>query len=319
MSARTMDLSFRAMGTDCMVVVTAGSADARRARRALETGRDEVLACEAALSRFDPDSDLSRLNAVAGTWAPVGERLELALAAALRARVLTGGRFDPTVLPALVAAGYDRSFERLTPGPTRDAAHWRAGAAVQIDRRAHLARIAAGAAVDLGGIAKGWAAGRAMARMANTWPGMLGGIVDLGGDMAVTGAAPSGNPWIIGVEDPRRAGTMLGTLSITGGGIATSGRNRRRFGPGRTRHHIIDPATGRPAVAGPLAVTVVAARPEDAEAHATLLSMATPEEAAAHVARHVEVSAVMVPAEGSVVVLGRAPLTPMSTRMEVAS
>src|SRR5204863_493162 len=79
-------------------------------------------ACERALTRFDPASDLSRLNAAAGEWVRVGRRLLDGLAAALGARESTGGRFDPTILPALVAAGYDRSFEQLERRPPRPAA-----------------------------------------------------------------------------------------------------------------------------------------------------------------------------------------------------
>ena len=109
---------WRAVGTTCSAAVTA--APRRRApRRAWRSAprRTEVAACERELSRFDPASDLSRLNAAAGAWTPVGRRLLEALRLALRAREDTGGRFDPTVLPALVAAGYDRSFEQLEERP----------------------------------------------------------------------------------------------------------------------------------------------------------------------------------------------------------
>ncbi len=114
MTSQLQRRSFRAMGTVCEVAVTAGPPDVLLARRALAAAQAEVASCERALSRFDAGSDLSRLNSAAGEWVAVDPLLLDALAAALRGRTDTGGLFDPTILPALVAAGYDRSFELLT-------------------------------------------------------------------------------------------------------------------------------------------------------------------------------------------------------------
>jgi len=190
MSGRLERLEFRAVGTTCAAAVTAGP----RARRALAAARDEVSACEAALSRFDPASDLSRLNASAGAWTRVDRRLVEALRLALRAREDTGGLFDPTVLPALAAAGYDRSFEQLVERAPRRAAGWRAGALIELDEEAGCARLEPGAAVDLGGIGKGYAAMRAVDAMRDVWPTLPGALVDLGGDLALHGAAPGRRP-----------------------------------------------------------------------------------------------------------------------------
>ena len=120
MIGRLIRRSFSAMGTNCAAAVTARSASDPGVGRALAAARDEVEACEQALSRFRRDSDLSRLNAAAGDWVRVDSRLVDALAAALRAREDTDGRFDPTILPALVAAGYDRTFDELVVRPARN-------------------------------------------------------------------------------------------------------------------------------------------------------------------------------------------------------
>ena len=300
--------AFRAMGTTCSAAVTATPRDARRARLALAAARAEVAACEAALSRFDPASDLSRLNDAGGEWTAVDSRLVDALRLALRAREDTGGRFDPTVLPALVAAGYDRSFEQLEERPAARAAGWRAGAAVELDDEAGLVRLEPGAAVDLGGIGKGYAATRALDAMHDAWPSLPGGIVDLGGDLALRGATPEGGPWRIAVADPRRPGARLGVLVLHGGGVATSGRDVRRFGPGGSLHHLIDPETGAPAEAGPLTVTVVAPDAAEAEAHATALGISPAAVAAAHIAAHPRISALYLPHEGAPLPLGEPPL-----------
>jgi thiamine biosynthesis lipoprotein len=307
-SARLERATFHAVGTSCAAAVTAGPQDARRARSALAAAQAEVTACEAALSRFDPASDLSRLNAAGGEWTAVDRRLVEALRLAKRAREDTGGRFDPTVLPALVAAGYDRSFEQLAERPARRASGWRAGAPIELDEPAGKARLHPGTAVDLGGIGKGYAASRALAVMREAWPMLPGGLVDLGGDLALWGETPEGGLWRIAVADPRRPGTNAGVLLLSWGGVATSGRDVRRFGPGRSLHHLIDPATGEPARPGPLAVTVVAPGAAEAEAHATALAISPPAAAAEHVAAQAGISALYIPRDGDAIPLGSPPL-----------
>ena len=304
MIGRLIERPFRAMGTTCKLAVTVRSLDERGADQALAAGRAEVDACERTLSRFDPASDLSRLNAAAGSWVEVDSRLLDALAAALRAREDTDGRFDPTIRPALVAAGYDRTFDELEERPARPATGWRAGAEVDLDPERGRARVESGAAVDLGGIGKGFSADRALFAMHWACPGLAGGLVDLGGDVALAGRTPDGGPWRVAVADARRPGETLTTLAIDAGGVATSGRDRRRFGPNRSLHHLIDPATGSPALAGPLAVTVVAPDPVEAEAHATALAVSTLDHARAHLRRFPHLAALYVPNDGEPVALG---------------
>ena len=308
MIGRLLDRAFRAMGTSCALAVTVRSLDQRGAQRALDAGQAEVESCERALSRFDPDSDLSRLNAASGGWVEVDGRLLDALVLAMRAREDTGGRFDPTILPALVAAGYDRTFEELEERPARTANGWRAAADVEVDPRHGRARVERGAAVDLGGIGKGFSAGRTLLAMALAWPGLPGALVDLGGDLALAGLPPDGRSWRVGVADARTPGETLMTLAIEQGGVATSGRDRRRFGPNRSLHHLIDPSTGAPALAGPLSVTVVAPDPAEAEAHATALALSTLEDARAHLARFPRLAALYVPETGEPVALGALPV-----------
>jgi thiamine biosynthesis lipoprotein len=308
MIGRLIERPFRAMGTLCALAVTVRTVDGREAEQALAAGRDEVEACEQALSRFRESSDLSRLNAAGGEWVEVDARLVDALSAALRAREDTAGRYDPTILPALVAAGYDRTFDELDERPARTAAGWRAGAEVELDVDRCCARVEKGAAVDLGGIGKGFAAGRALFAMHWAWPGLPGALADLGGDVALAGRTPDGGPWRVAVADPRGPGETLATLTLDAGGVATSGRDRRRFGPGRSLHHLIDPATGAPAVAGPLSVTVVAPDPAEAEAHATALAVSTLRDAEAHLSRFAHLGVLYVPEDGEPVALGALPL-----------
>ncbi len=301
-------VEWRAVGTTCSAAVTTGSGEEQRARVALSAAQAEVAACEGELSRFDPASDLSRLNASAGEWVSVGPRLLETLRLAVAAREDTAGRFDPTVLPALVAAGYDRSFELLEERPATRADGWRAGSAIELDEARGRARLEPGTAVDLGGIGKGYAARRALDAMLAAAPDLAGGLVDLGGDIAVRGETPEGGPWRIAVADPRRPGETLAVLALAAGGVATSGRDARRFGPSGSLHHLIDPETGEPAFAGPLTVTVAASDAAEAEAHATTLAIASLEEARAHLAARPALSALYVPHAGPPIPLGNPPL-----------
>ncbi len=311
--------SFSAMGTECVVAATASRSDDRRVRRALLAGRHEVEACEEVLSRFRPASDLSRLNDASGAWLRVDRRLLDVLRVALRVREETHGMYDPAILPALVAAGYDRSFELLNGRLPATPADWRSGAAVELDLASSRVRVEPGAALDLGGIGKGFAAASALWAMREAWLELPGALVDLGGDIAVWGRTPEGGPWGLAVADPRTAGSTLATIEINEGAVATSGRDRRRFGPGRQLHHLIDPATGAPAETGPLAVTVAGIDAGEVEAYATALAVTPVADAAALLSARPRLAALIVPFDRPPFVVGALPLTDDSPPLEVLS
>jgi FAD:protein FMN transferase len=310
--------AFRAMGTNCASAATAGTSDIIPARRAIDAARAEVAACERILTRFDARSDLSRLNRADGAWITVDIRLVEALGAALQAREDTSGRFDPTVLPALIAAGYDRSFELVTERASTPLDDWHAGALIEVDARSSRVRIEPGAAVDLGGIGKGYASTRALHAMRTTWPALTGALVDLGGDISVWGAPPEGGPWLVDIADPRAHDLVARTLRLRSCGVATSGRDARRFGPDGGLHHLIDPATGTPAAAGPLAVTVVAGTAMEAEAHATALAVADIDEARDYVRARPDIAALVIPEFDPPIAIGHLPLVRERPRVRLA-
>jgi thiamine biosynthesis lipoprotein len=278
--------AFRAMGTAVELHL-----DAERADAALLAAEAEFARLEKLLSRFLPDSELSRLNR-GGELAAGPDQLAV-VEAALTARDLTAGRFDPTVHDALVAAGYDRSFELLPAGAGSPVlVGTTCGGGVAIDRATASIRLDPGVRLDLGGIAKGYAADRALAILAEAGPA----LVDAGGDIAVTG-----RPWPVGVETS--AGTI--TLELSDGALATSGRDRRRWSAtGGERHHLIDPATGLPAKGGLLRVTALAATAAEAEVLAKALFLAGDADRAAAEADELELPAVLVTLDGRTVLAG---------------
>lgn len=257
---REMTLPFRAMNTDVLAIVAVEHDRASEAEIAL--GRVEALfsEVEAALSRFRPESELSRLNRSAGKPFRASPLLFDAVDLALRAAQETEGVFDPTILNALVGAGYDRSFEQLAervtdqaPAPSeRSAATWRD---VRLDRGWRLIHLPAGCGIDLGGIGKGWTVDRACQLLRPFGSFAL----DAGGDLFAAGAQADGNAWTVAVDDPRETGADLRVLRVRDRAVATSTIARRRWvQDGKARHHLIDPRTGSPAAGDVLSATVVA-------------------------------------------------------------
>jgi len=272
--AEMLDDSFATMGTIARVVREAdGGID-------LASAFDDI---EHRLSRFDADSDLSRLNADPRACVPVAPLLRAAVAAALRAAMLTAGLVDPTLLGALRRAGYGRSRVQLAAGslpralrsaPPRRPAHpdpaarWRH---VEVDERAGVIRRAPGLELDLAGSAKGWTAD-----LLATQLGRHGCCaVDCGGDVRVMGRR--GAPWEVRVRHPM-TGEPAHTLHVRGGAVATSGIDTRLWesSDGAFAHHLIDPSTGAPAWTGLVAATALAPTALEAEALAKAAVLSGP-------------------------------------------
>ncbi|HYG60669.1 MAG TPA: FAD:protein FMN transferase [Symbiobacteriaceae bacterium] len=224
---------------------------------------------EAALTRFVPESPLSQLNRFQERWVVVPPLLFKALRAALAAARLTGGAFDPTVLDAMEAAGYSRSFDL---GPTPPSAPLPAGRWREVRLAPEFSGVwlPAGVRIDLGGIGKGLAVDGAVARL-RAEPRA---IVNAGGDLAVK-TAPGDPPVLVEVEDPFQPGQVLAQVRVEQGAAATSGTLARRWGPGL--HHIIDPVTGRSAASGVVQATVFTARAAKAEVLAKAAVVLGPE------------------------------------------
>ncbi|HEY2478758.1 MAG TPA: FAD:protein FMN transferase [Solirubrobacterales bacterium] len=272
--------SFECFGGRCAVRVAdhdeaAAAAAARDARQALADAHRT-------LSRFDPGSELSRLNRDPRPEVPASRLLRRVVAAALTAGLHSGGLVDATLVGEIEAAGYadSRDFagpgeDRATPPPhpagPSPRAEW---CLLGVDERTHTVARPPGVRIDPGGIAKGL--------MADLVGESLAGFecfaVDCCGDLRVGGVA--GRPRAILVDDPA-GGKPLHELRIADGAVATSGITRRAWtGPeGRPAHQIIDPASGRPAFTGVVQVTAVAPTGLLAETFAKSALLSGPEDA----------------------------------------
>jgi FAD:protein FMN transferase len=253
--------SFRAMGTTVRVLM-----DERATASAVSSAGEAIRLTfdreERRFSRFRAESELSRINRAAGRPTRVSPIFASVMRLALDSAAATGGLFDPTVLGALKAAGYDRDFDEVVAGargalhPATPCGRWR-----DVILEDDLLCLPSGVGVDLGGLVKGWTVDRAAARVMDA--GLRWALVNAGGDLRIAGGAP---PVSVAIEDPDDPDVELGRLMVREGGVATSSIRSRSWGAGL--HHVIDPRTGSPSETDLIQVTVAASTCAEAEVRA---------------------------------------------------
>ncbi|MSX01806.1 MAG: hypothetical protein F2813_01445 [Actinobacteria bacterium] len=254
-------LSFDAMGTGVHVIY--GGADPQHAALAIS----RVQELERLWSRFLPDSEVSRINAAGGgAVAASPETIDL-VEKAVEGWRITGGLFDPTVLGDLVALGYDRTFKDLealppqAPASDNKASHRSGGReepGVTVDRGGGTVALTSDRGIDSGGIGKGLAADIVATALVEA--GAPGALVNLGGDLRSAGRSPTGG-WRVDVDNPfDPLGPPAARFRLEGDtALVTSSSQGRRWRDGdEERHHLLDPASGRPANSDIASVTVIA-------------------------------------------------------------
>jgi thiamine biosynthesis lipoprotein len=299
---------WRALGTSVQVLTT----DPTSLASAVEAVETVLVDVDLALSRFRPDSELARLNAGDGTWQPVSPLLLQALRIAVDAAAWTDGLVDPTVGTALISLGYDRTYQLMqaeAPGASVVVAPAVGWQWIDIDDENARVRWPAGVVVDLGATAKGLAAD--LAARAAFDVARCGVMVNLGGDLAVAGPAPD-RGWNVLIADsadpdqPAVSGRRH-VVSVSTGGLATSGTRARRWRRGGNElHHLLDPRTGRPTNGPWRTVSVTAATCVLANAASTAAVVAGVD-ALTWLTRH-GFSARLVAEDGSIVVVGSWPV-----------
>ena len=266
-----------------------------RCAAAFDAARAECRTFERRLSRTLPHSDIARLNAAAGEAVAVHPDTAELLQEALRYCADSEGRFDITMGTAVRLWNFHKGTIPSRTDLDEALAHvdWRmidvwsendearegtrpcesgpATSARRLSEQRWFARIRdPKAAVDLGGIAKGWIADRLAELMSAH--GLSSFIVNLGGNVMAHGSKPDGSPWRIGLQDPRRKDGIVGAVAVRDASAVTSGVYERCFErDGRVYHHILDPATGFPVRTDAAGATVVARRSIDAEGYSTTL------------------------------------------------
>ncbi len=257
------------MGSDLHVLTVGGPSDLPvRAHARLEQ-------LEARWSRFQPASELAGVSASAGRRVTVSADTWQLIALMVTAWQRTGGRCDASVLPAIVAAGYDQDLGALprdrpaasiltepvrpTPGLGD----------VELDGDSLSVRLPRGVQLDPGAIGKGFAADLVAAELIGA--GAHGALVNVGGDLVVAGEPVDGGAW--SVELQLAEGPPV-RWTLSDGAVATSSSRRRRWRvDGELRHHLIDPATSAPISDPPATVSTVTGAGWWAEAAATAIAV----------------------------------------------
>ena len=229
-----------------------------------------MLSIENRVSAYIKGSDVQKLNQEAGgDFIPVSKDTQRILQSALQISEKTDGAFDITIGPLKKLWGFDSSGQPRVPDAGEIQSYLKLGNYHQIELKDGSARIGvAGLGIDLGGIAKGYIIDAAVRRLQDA--GVLGGLVECGGDLRVFGHHPNKRTWKIGIQDPRNErGSLIGIASLNDLSIATSGDYERFFVEDGIRyHHILDPENGFPSREA-ISVTVIAPDAMTADALAT--------------------------------------------------
>lgn len=236
------------------------------ASAALDAAEETLRTLDAKLDRHDETSTVSALNRD-GTV----EDAELAQLTDIAQTIgaLSGGAFDPTVAPVMDAWDFTGDAPRVPSDEELSTLLTHVGLE-KLSVDGNTIALSDGAQLDLGGIAKGYAAGRVRTILREA--GVTSAIISLGGNVAAVGKKPDGSAWTVGLQDPDRPEAYFGTVSIEDACVVTSGAYQRYFEEnGVCYHHILDPHTGCPAESGVKSVSVVARDDTLADALSTAL------------------------------------------------
>ncbi len=231
----------------------------RHPLRALRAVQREVGRLERLLSRFDPKSEISRINRSAGlgriklsreTYALLSKAQELSF--------LSGGAFDITIGPLISLWDYKHSKVVPDEAAVLKAISLVGFSDLQLDADSMTAKLMQpGQMIDLGGVGKGYASDKAMEVFRSH--GITSAFTNIGGNVSTLHSKPDGSPWQVGIRHPRQEDQLIGAVSVSGQSVVTSGDYERYFidRQGVRRHHLLDPLTGYPAESELVSVTVV--------------------------------------------------------------
>lgn len=290
-SPTTVSQEFFAMDTVMQITLYNGN------QELLQQGIEEVTRLENLLSVTKPESDIAKANKNGDT--PLSEETASLLQIAKDLNQETNGLFDITVYPAVKTWGFTRDKNRVpnteeltTLLPLIDSN------AIQI--RDNTVTLKKGMEIDLGGIAKGYAADTVANLLEEK--GCTGGILSFGGNVKTIGTKPDGSLFQVAIQDPNNATNALGTLSVGGNtAVVTSGDSQRYFEQdGVKYHHILDPRTAAPAKSDLSSVTVVCASATRADAFATALYIMGLEEGLSFVNQKEDIEALFVTKQGEI-------------------
>lgn len=239
------------------MTLTVYADDQATADEAADACEQRVRELDELLAPDDAGSEIAQLNAAGGDPFAVSDQVRFLVTEALGAARESNGAFDPTVYPLTSAWGFTTGDHRV-PSP-EEIGELRAQVGyqfVQVDDAARMVTLGHGTRIDVGGVAKGYAADELWALLNER--GIDSALFDLGGNVTALGAKPDGSVWKVGIADPAAPDQLAGTLDLVTATVSTSGAYQRFFDEGGVRyHHLLDPATGYPTDSDLASVSVV--------------------------------------------------------------
>jgi len=245
---------------DTFVKIKAYGGSKARVEKAADEALAEVKKVEDSMNFFDPKSEISRINRAAGKKAvEVSDEVLEVISLSKSYGEETAGAFDIAVGPLIPLWGFGENpripsqseIDRVLPLVNLED--------IEIDGETKTVLLKRpGMMIDLGGVAKGYAADKAIETLKKR--GVTQALITTGSTTRVLDSKPDGEPWRIGIEHPRKSGQTIGILNLVDKSVSTSGDYQRYFiKDGKRYHHILDPKTGKPA-GGVMSITVVAGR-----------------------------------------------------------
>ncbi len=258
------------MGTLGEVGIVHG--DERYAQGAIDAAFQELQRVEALLTRYRPDSEVGRTNRLAfSTPQAISSETAGVLQQSLQWAEASQGIFDPCLGQAVGLWDVAERHQPPSPDQVRRYAGRNLFQAFEVGRSGGSDVVLfheEDMGVDLGGIGKGYGVDRTV-EVLRDW-GIQDALVNVGGDLYAMGVSEDGDPWNVGVQSPDDPQALVATLRMSDRGVATSGDYQRYFEyQGRRYHHLLDPETGAPSLAGMRSVTVAADNCMAADAAAT--------------------------------------------------
>lgn len=242
-----------ALGSEVIFTFAYDSSDTERANQLFEQLWQATYRFEQRFSRFLPDSELSTFNRSAGLKMPISAEFAEILKVAKKLSKRTNELFNPFVLPALQRAGYTKSFaEGYTNDSHDDHSTKQVVTIDMLEIGNGWATIPYGTAIDLGGCGKGYLADILANSVPNDW--VKGFWLSIGGDIVGEGYDASHKPWEVSIYGNTDSKKWYIATSGKRFAVATSGISERK---GADWHHIIDPATQKPAMSDISTVTVL--------------------------------------------------------------
>lgn len=292
-NSAAVEAAYTGMGTEM-----AHKAFGRHSMKALRAVENEAQRLERLLSRFLPESDISRINRSAGVKREkISPETYETLSRAMEYSVITQGLFDITVGPLADLWDYKHALEPPADNKIELVLPLVNYNDLELDAVQKTAGLKnSGQSVDLGGIGKGFASDRFMEIFQEF--GVISAFSNIGGNVSTLGNKPDGSPWRVGIRHPRLNG-LLGAVAVTGKAVVTSGDYERYFldKEGRRFHHILNPITGYPAESGLVSVTVVADSAMTADALSTAVFVAGLERGSVLIEKYPQAEAVLVDAK----------------------